>query len=52
MFWKKSDERTDRIHSASPARKYGILGKFGILAPKIALFGSRGAEYVFARVVF
>jgi hypothetical protein len=38
MFLEKSDEWTDRIHSASPARKYGILGKFGILGPKIAYF--------------
>jgi hypothetical protein len=33
MFLEKNDEWTDRIHSASPARKYGILGKYGILFP-------------------
>jgi hypothetical protein len=33
MFFGKNDKWTDRIHSASPARKYGILGKNGILFP-------------------
>jgi hypothetical protein len=33
MFLEKSDEWTDRIHSAGPARKFGILGKFGIPFP-------------------